>query len=241
MWGFLRNAPSAYCSRLFNLNVSRIATLSEETIVATDGGRYDVNIVKREKVAVYWEERKSVVRRCSWLSKGYNDNYFVPYEEHIAAKLEVGITWSIRLFRSTSKHNQAIQYVRVADARTMYTYSCVHALNPYWLPRLLPIIKLARHKLYHTSNWVRGCVVGMRVPTLLEQYDGIFYKYLLFTYVTIYHTLRYTTFLNFRKSINLEWLPAYGTVKLILVTKKWLCIIWLWSLSRSNVLTYQSK
>lgn len=57
--------------------------------MATDGARYDVNIVKREKIAVYWEEKESVVRRCSWFSKGPADSYFVPYEENVAAKLEV--------------------------------------------------------------------------------------------------------------------------------------------------------
>lgn len=70
-------------------SITFTATCNENTLVPTDGGRYDVNIVKRERIAVYWEERKSVVRRCSWFSKGPTDGNFVPYEEDIAAKLEV--------------------------------------------------------------------------------------------------------------------------------------------------------
>jgi len=66
------------------------ATLSEETVVATDGSRYDVNIKKRQRIAVYWEEEKNVVRRCSWFSKGAADSCFSPYEEEVAAQLEVG-------------------------------------------------------------------------------------------------------------------------------------------------------
>lgn len=69
--------------------VNRTATLNANTVVATDGGRYDVNIVKREKVAVFWQEKKCLVRRCSWFSKGPADSYFIPYDEEIAAKLEV--------------------------------------------------------------------------------------------------------------------------------------------------------
>lgn len=70
-------------------SITFTATCNENTFVPTDGGRYDVNILKRERIAVYWEERKSVVRRCSWFSKGPADGNFVPYEEDIAAKLEV--------------------------------------------------------------------------------------------------------------------------------------------------------
>ncbi|XP_065224532.1 phospholipase DDHD2 isoform X2 [Planococcus citri] len=65
-----------------------LPTLNDKTVVPTDGSRYDVNIVKREKTAVYWDERKSVVRRCSWFSKGSTESYYIPYEEDVAAKLE---------------------------------------------------------------------------------------------------------------------------------------------------------
>lgn len=83
--------------------VSSIATLNEETVVATDGSRYDVNIKKRQRIAVYWEEEKSVVRRCSWFSKGTADTCFTPYEEGIAAQLEVRklIMKSANFFRNS--------------------------------------------------------------------------------------------------------------------------------------------
>ncbi|XP_077991944.1 triacylglycerol hydrolase DDHD2-like isoform X2 [Glandiceps talaboti] len=60
----------------------------EECIVQTDGGRYDVNITRRIRNAIYWEEKPSEVRRCTWFYKGDGDNKFVPYNEVFAEKLE---------------------------------------------------------------------------------------------------------------------------------------------------------
>ncbi|KAK7866472.1 hypothetical protein R5R35_014340 [Gryllus longicercus] len=62
--------------------------ISPDTVVATDGGRYDVNILRRQRTAVYWEENPSEVRRCSWFYKGAIDSRYVPYEESVATKLE---------------------------------------------------------------------------------------------------------------------------------------------------------
>lgn len=62
--------------------------ITPETTVATDGGRYDVNILRRERVPVYWTGTPTEVRRCSWFFKGSNEARYVPYNENIAAKLE---------------------------------------------------------------------------------------------------------------------------------------------------------
>ncbi|KAM3955149.1 SEC23-interacting protein-like [Aphomia sociella] len=64
------------------------ANLNENTVVATDGGRYDVNIVGRLRVAVYWADKPTNVRRCSWFYKGTTDPRYVPYSEAVAEKLE---------------------------------------------------------------------------------------------------------------------------------------------------------
>ncbi|KAK5639163.1 hypothetical protein RI129_011655 [Pyrocoelia pectoralis] len=62
--------------------------LSPDTIIATDGNRYDVNVLRRERYAVYWKAAPSEVRRCSWFSKTNLDTKFIPYEENVAALLE---------------------------------------------------------------------------------------------------------------------------------------------------------
>lgn len=59
----------------------------EEAIVSTDGGRYDADIPNRTRTSVYWTETVSLIRRCSWFSKSPMD-YYVPYEEEMAEKLE---------------------------------------------------------------------------------------------------------------------------------------------------------
>ncbi|XP_066155329.1 phospholipase DDHD2 isoform X3 [Euwallacea fornicatus] len=62
--------------------------LDPDKVIATDGGRYDVNILRRQKTPVYWKGDTCEVRRCSWFYKNTNDRNYVPYEENIAAKLE---------------------------------------------------------------------------------------------------------------------------------------------------------
>ncbi|XP_069674326.1 phospholipase DDHD2 isoform X3 [Periplaneta americana] len=62
--------------------------IAPETLVATDGGRYDVNILRRQRSSVYWQESPSEVRRCSWFYKGSADTRYVPYEENICTRLE---------------------------------------------------------------------------------------------------------------------------------------------------------
>ncbi|NXL01046.1 DDHD2 Phospholipase, partial [Mesembrinibis cayennensis] len=60
----------------------------EDLVVPTSGGRYDVHLKKRQRVAVYWEEEVSEVRRCTWFYKGDKDNKYVPYSETFSKELE---------------------------------------------------------------------------------------------------------------------------------------------------------
>lgn len=68
--------------------VHNSADITPETIVATDGGRYDVDILRRERAPVYWTGTTNEVRRCSWFFKGATDSKHVPYDENTATKLE---------------------------------------------------------------------------------------------------------------------------------------------------------
>lgn len=69
--------------------VSFPADLTSETEVPTDGSRYNVNILRRQRAAVYWDESPSEVRRCSWYYKNHADSRYVPYDENVATRLEV--------------------------------------------------------------------------------------------------------------------------------------------------------
>ncbi|GLV42976.1 Phosphatidic Acid Phospholipase A1 [Carabus blaptoides fortunei] len=62
--------------------------VSPEHMVATDGGRYDVNILRRQRTAVFWTSNPSEVRRCSWFHKFSANGRYIPYEENIASVLE---------------------------------------------------------------------------------------------------------------------------------------------------------
>jgi len=70
----------------FSLNEG--TAVVEESLVSTDGGRYDVDVSRRERRAVYWEEEPTTVRRCSWFFKGSLETRYTPYGEDMAEKLE---------------------------------------------------------------------------------------------------------------------------------------------------------
>lgn len=78
--------------------------ISPETKVATDGGRYDVDILRRERNPVYWPGPSTEVRRCSWFYKGSSESRYTPYEESISVKFEeeykqacINNTWNRRI------------------------------------------------------------------------------------------------------------------------------------------------
>ncbi|XP_022914936.2 triacylglycerol hydrolase DDHD2 [Onthophagus taurus] len=73
-----------------NLEAAFTSTdLSPETVVKTDGGRYDVNILRRERISVYWKSNPTEVKRCSWFHRHTSgDGKYIPFDENIAAKLE---------------------------------------------------------------------------------------------------------------------------------------------------------
>lgn len=48
-----------------------------------------MHLKKRQRVAVYWEEEVSEVRRCTWFYKGDKDNKYIPYSETFSEELEV--------------------------------------------------------------------------------------------------------------------------------------------------------
>ncbi|XP_043252633.1 SEC23-interacting protein isoform X1 [Colletes gigas] len=62
--------------------------ITPETTVATDGGRYDVDILRRQRTSVYWSGVSTEVRRCSWFFKGPTESKYIPYDESTAVKLE---------------------------------------------------------------------------------------------------------------------------------------------------------
>ncbi|CAK9806747.1 Phospholipase DDHD2 [Anthophora quadrimaculata] len=68
--------------------VHNSSEITPETTVATDGGRYDVDILRRLRSPVYWTGPSTEVRRCSWFFKGHTESRYVPYDESTAAKLE---------------------------------------------------------------------------------------------------------------------------------------------------------
>lgn len=60
----------------------------EGVLVATDGGRCDVDLGGRRRHTVFWEETPSEVRRCTWFYRGSKDGRYLPYPEEVGEILE---------------------------------------------------------------------------------------------------------------------------------------------------------
>lgn len=56
--------------------------------ISTDGGRYDVDIINKERVSVYWDEAPSKIKRCTWFWKADTDAQFHPCDEDLCGILE---------------------------------------------------------------------------------------------------------------------------------------------------------
>ena len=70
-----------------NLEAALVA--KDKTVVATDGGRYDVDLDSMKRESVYWDEKKTEVRRCTWFYRGEGELKLIPYQENVAEILEV--------------------------------------------------------------------------------------------------------------------------------------------------------
>jgi hypothetical protein len=110
----------------------RLPTTGEDRIVPTDGGRYDVNLDKKTREPVYWEEPATVVRRCTWFYKGDGGMKLVPYEEELAEQLEVSIAYGYIIFYalpSACLHNTKLlirlheiecHFVQLSDSTSLF-------------------------------------------------------------------------------------------------------------------------
>ncbi|XP_073996179.1 uncharacterized protein isoform X2 [Rhodnius prolixus] len=102
-----------------SLNLEQVFTspeLNENTKVATDGGRYDVEVVRRRKVAVYWEEPPGEVRRCSWFVRAPVESRYIPYDENIAEILEDS-------YKTGCLRNEWNRRVELADGEVIILHS----------------------------------------------------------------------------------------------------------------------
>lgn len=90
--------------------------ISPDTIVPTDGGRYDVDVLRRQRLAVYWKEDPGEVRRCSWFVKGSLDSRYTPYEEKIATMLE-------EEYKTASTTNEWNRQVPLPDGEVIILHS----------------------------------------------------------------------------------------------------------------------
>lgn len=66
-----------------------------ETVIPTDGSRFDVYLNQRIRKPVYWSDKPTIVRRCSWFLRNRSGSNFIPYDESIATLLEVIVNFII--------------------------------------------------------------------------------------------------------------------------------------------------
>ena len=92
--------------RQLSIAMMIVTGVSDDTVVSTDGGRYDVNVKSRSRKAVYWDTIVTPVRRCSWFYKLDGETKYVPYEEEFADRLEVGGRFLVSFLLVIVAHTQ---------------------------------------------------------------------------------------------------------------------------------------
>lgn len=126
-------------------DVHNSSDIAPETKVATDGGRYDVEILKRQRVPVYWAGEPTEVRRASWFYKGAGESRYVPYEEGTSARLEAEYKqacdtdhWNRRVELSNGEyivfHSGSIQihYLQASSPELVASWGN-SAVSPYFI------------------------------------------------------------------------------------------------------------
>lgn len=69
-----------------------------------------MHLQKRQRVAVYWEEEVSEVRRCTWFYKGDKDNKYIPYSETFSEELEVNTPFLVAPSRREASWLLIVKY-----------------------------------------------------------------------------------------------------------------------------------
>lgn len=61
----------------------------DREVIATNGNRYDVNLVQRKRTPVYWDDQPNEVRRSKWFYLPEEESRYIPYDEQMNELLEV--------------------------------------------------------------------------------------------------------------------------------------------------------
>ncbi len=65
----------------------------DREIIATNGNRYDVNLVQRKRTPVYWTDEPNEIRRSRWFYLPEQEGRYIPYDEQMNEILEVKKTY----------------------------------------------------------------------------------------------------------------------------------------------------
>ena len=108
---------------------------SSSESVSVDGGRYDVNISQRTKIAIYWVEDPIPIRRCSWFYKSNSDGRWNPYDEDTAKRLEAeycdAVTsgrWNRRVELNAESNNRG-EYITLHSPAAIMHFPSSSALS----------------------------------------------------------------------------------------------------------------
>ena len=89
-WFYLKDGVMWYPFSFVDSRKLEAALLAkEQTVVATNGGRFDVNLGDMTRKPVYWKGKKSDVRRSTWFYRGESEVKLIPYDQHVSELLEV--------------------------------------------------------------------------------------------------------------------------------------------------------
>lgn len=192
VWHAFSLADSTKIENLYQKEFTEAHNLKnqEDSIVSTDGGRYDVCVNKRTRKAIYWEEDDCPVLRGTW---SYRQNqgqlHNIPFDEETAKILESEYIDSLT-------RNSWDKHVKLPDRNDVVIFHSANVLKYY------TDYSLFRDD-YTTIDWSKGGDVSRGIssldfPTEEKQEDSSKPEHLVF----VVHGIGEICDLRFRNLID---------------------------------------
>ncbi|XP_043218862.1 phospholipase DDHD2-like isoform X3 [Amphibalanus amphitrite] len=157
-WQPFSRGDSALLEREYQAGTGRL--------VPVLGRRYDVDVAARSLLPVYWECAPGTVRRCSWFSRGVHEAKFMPYEEHVAEKLE-------EIYEESSRTGQWHRDVQLGEEGYVVLHSpgcLVHhpGITHAWEEVTMPDDPSRPRQMRRGWNTVEGAGIPADEPELVN-------------------------------------------------------------------------
>ncbi|CAF2628973.1 unnamed protein product [Rotaria sp. Silwood2] len=109
------------------------ADAQNQVTVATNGNRYDVNLVQRIRTPVYWTDEPNEIRRSKWFYLPEHDGRFIPFDERMNKILENLYQETCRKQSWHTKHEMNNgKEILIFHSPVLMTIQCIDGEITHW-------------------------------------------------------------------------------------------------------------